>query len=223
MHPKHFNPSYSIIKMKKIIITFLTLLSVVPVLNSRTRVYTTDEIGLEERMSAYLAMVMLKEDYQDLLLQLLSDTSQNKQLEKGNRYTDGFMPSVKLNKNRLIFRIKLTPNNDIWHDSYSCDAPPSFSKKDLDSILKDLRKEILKMDPVICLASPELLRIKKEKRKTSKIPEAIYPYSSFHFQKAVRESGAKTDKDKIAFLKEWIERIMSQQIIVNADPWEALK
>ena len=73
--------------MKKIIITFLTLLSVVPVLNSRTRVYTTDEIGLEERMSAYLAMVMLKEDYQDLLLQLLSDTSQNKQLEKGNRMT----------------------------------------------------------------------------------------------------------------------------------------
>lgn len=200
MYSKYFNPHNSIIKMKKAIIIFLILFLAVPISDSRTRVYTTDGTRLDERMSAYLAIVMLKESHRDLLLQLLNSSSQNESTGKGNNHLSGFInPNAIIKKNRLVIKVTLTPENDIWYDTFRYEAPSIFSKEDVNSILKDLRKEILKMDPVICLVNPDLVRIKKEKQKATKIPDTIYAYSSFYFQKAVKESGAKTDKEKISF------------------------
>lgn len=185
--------------MKKLIISIFIFTIAISKLCSSTRVYTNNQYRFEEIAGAHFAKVMLKEKYNNLLLQLLND-----------------------DKIRLVYKSNLNADNSLSTSNYLHKAPDSFAMEDIISIFQTIRKEFLNMDTVICYYYRDVVPVNldKEQLEHFKNPHIIYVLNSQWFQRPVFKSGAKTDKEKISFLRKWIDDVLKQPIITETNPLE---
>ena len=184
--------------MKKIVVLLLIVVLSINI-NGKTHVYTCSDWALSDWMSAHLALALLEERNRNLLFTLLDNQN-----------------------NRLVVVMSLSPDDELIMVNASR-KPHSFTDENINSIFQSIKNDFAKSDTVLCLVSYEALYLTKEKKDYDYLNQRqLLPFNSYFFQRAVKESGAKTHDEKIKVLKEWIDKVMNQSIRASTDPWKLL-
>ena len=173
--------------MKKILVLFLIAIFTINV-NGKNRVYTCNEWAFNEIASARLASALLKIKNHDLLFLLLDNPNE-----------------------KLAIMVKIEPNDDLSMIKIST-KPQSFTDKDVDCIFQIIKAEFIKSDTVIRLINTETFYLTNEVDYDHINEIQYHHFNTYYFQRAVKESGAKTHDEKIQALKEWIDKVMKQPI-----------